>query len=337
MGIGRICFVSIILTILIAVPVFSEEFNLTFMDASTKQRLSDIFLTISYDNKEISEFVGLAPLLIDLQRGAEITIAGENISTLGKDYYRKTIVGEDIIYLFQTGTIRGIVKDKLDNIVSYADLKFECSNNIGCVFPSKTDKFGSFNVDFAPVGKCKISAYYNNAIGFNEVQIEPGKIVDIEIKLDRSILSADAGYDWVKILLFTVLILILAVFVVVLIRRYKSKKAGLSKEVYRKQIKKEKLKKRAVEEVRKEKIEGVAGKRAEDIMKTLNENEKNVVNFLIENKNKAAQSSIRHALGIPRTTLSRIVESLERKNIIKVERLGKAVKIELTDWFLGKE
>jgi uncharacterized membrane protein len=69
----------------------------------------------------------------------------------------------------------------------------------------------------------------------------------------------------------------------------------------------------------------------------LNEKEKKIVNYLLENDNKGVQSCIRHETGIPRTSLSRCLKSLEIKKIIEVEKIGKAVKIKLTDWFLGKD
>jgi uncharacterized membrane protein len=72
-------------------------------------------------------------------------------------------------------------------------------------------------------------------------------------------------------------------------------------------------------------------------MPTLNAKEKEIVSFLELNKGKALQSQIRHHTGIPRTSLARIIKGLEDKNILQVRKEGKAVKIKLTDWFLGKE
>ena len=61
------------------------------------------------------------------------------------------------------------------------------------------------------------------------------------------------------------------------------------------------------------------------------------MNYLQLNKGEVNQAIIRHNTGIPRTSLSRIMSSLENKNIIKVRKEGKAVKVSLTDWFLEKD
>jgi len=74
----------------------------------------------------------------------------------------------------------------------------------------------------------------------------------------------------------------------------------------------------------------------EKVLATLNENEKNIVNYLLDHNNSSFQANIRHSLGIPRTTLARSIEQLQKKNIISVEKHGKSVKITLTDFFLSE-
>ena len=77
--------------------------------------------------------------------------------------------------------------------------------------------------------------------------------------------------------------------------------------------------------------------RKTDIMKTLNPREKNVVNFLLENKNHSSQNNIKNNLGIPKTTLIRLFQALEAKNIVSIERIGKMKKITLTSWFTSED
>ena len=69
-------------------------------------------------------------------------------------------------------------------------------------------------------------------------------------------------------------------------------------------------------------------------MKTLSENENNIIKFLFENNNIATQSKIRHNTRIPKSTLHRHISKLESKNIIKVQEFGKLKKAELTEFFL---
>ena len=98
------------------------------------------------------------------------------------------------------------------------------------------------------------------------------------------------------------------------------------------------FKKKEKEVSKKEEI----NKRAKDIIQTLNEKEKKVVKYLLEHeykgkKHQGIQSNIRRETGSPRTSLARAIESLKIKKIIEVEKIGKAIKLKLTDWFLGKD
>ena len=58
--------------------------------------------------------------------------------------------------------------------------------------------------------------------------------------------------------------------------------------------------------------------------------------FLIDSKGHSTQAYIKNSLGIPKTSLVRIFETLEAKRIASVEMIGKMKKITLTDWFMGR-
>ena len=101
--------------------------------------------------------------------------------------------------------------------------------------------------------------------------------------------------------------------------------------------KKKPLTKEKVEENSKdieETSENNISKKTTAILETLNDKEKKVVNFLLENNYQQSQSKIRHATKIPRTSLSRVLQSLERKKIISIKKEGKLVDISLTSFFL---
>jgi uncharacterized membrane protein len=72
-------------------------------------------------------------------------------------------------------------------------------------------------------------------------------------------------------------------------------------------------------------------------METLNEREKKVVQFLLEEKGIATQAKIRNGTAIPKTSLVRVFQSLETKKVVSIEKIGKMKKITVTDWFMGKE
>lgn len=298
----------------------TDNINITIKDAYTKEPITDVFLVINYEDIELNKFVGPGVFSVDLIPQANTVIKGDILNTFGKDYYLRTNTFSNILYLFPSATLSGMVKDNLDNVVGYADLKFECSNDVGYVFPEKTDKFGSFSVEYAPAGQCKIYAYYKNAVGMQEITLERGALVDTEIKLDKSIVSEEKptifNFTFLIIIFVLVFIIVLAVILKSSLKQYKRKQTKINVEA--------------------DKSSNNVGKRAEDIIRTLNEKEKEIVEFIIENNNITVQSKIRHALKIPRTSLSRILASLEKKKIIECEKHGKAVKIKFTDWFLEK-
>ncbi|MBD3313347.1 hypothetical protein GF345_02805 [Candidatus Woesearchaeota archaeon] len=311
-------FMIYLLVLLFLFPsVLSADYSITLKDVNTKDTIKDLFLLIEHDGNDTNKFVGTGSFDLEIPERSRVTLKGDNISTLGKDYYRKTDIYQNtVVYMFPAGTMTGMVKDSLDNVVGSADLKFECSKDIGKEFPSQTDRFGSFTVEYAPTGMCRIYASYHDGMGFTETNIEHGSIADIEINLDRSIVSQRRGINWILVLSISLILLIAVVLLVIGLTVYFKREGKTESGHY---------------------TSDKSGRRSRDIIATLDDKEKKVTEFIMEHDNHTMQSRIRHALSIPRTTLSRVVTSLERKKIIEVEKQGKTVKIRLTNWFLGKE
>jgi regulatory protein YycI of two-component signal transduction system YycFG len=295
---------------------------LTLKDFNTNEDINNVAVYINLDEEDVDQYVSdILKLKLDDGRYKAV-IRVDDLSTPGNDYFKKTELAVEnnliqAVFLYPVGTVKGIVKDKLDNIVGNAELKFECSPNPEIDFPSKTDKFGGFYANFVPVGRCRIFAGYKDAIGFEEINVSRGSLEDIEINLDKSILVAKRN---IFIDIFAVLAIVLAIIFLAVYLKKKPARISEKKEV---------------------KKEGIS-KRSRDIMQTLNEKEKKIINYLIEHEYKGKkhvgiQSVIRRETGIPRTSLARIIKSLQIKKIIEVEKIGKAIKIKLTDWFIGKE
>jgi len=68
-----------------------------------------------------------------------------------------------------------------------------------------------------------------------------------------------------------------------------------------------------------------------NILKLLNQNEKKVVEKIIENKGSALQSEISRMEGMTKLKTHRAVKELERKGIIKLEQYGKTNRIILSE------
>ena len=71
-----------------------------------------------------------------------------------------------------------------------------------------------------------------------------------------------------------------------------------------------------------------------EIMNTLTETESKIVTVLVENK-RLTQKKVLFLTGLPKSTLSRTLRSLQRRNIIEIKRVGISNVIYLKDWFKG--
>ena len=70
------------------------------------------------------------------------------------------------------------------------------------------------------------------------------------------------------------------------------------------------------------------------VIDTLSDNEKAIINLLLRKGGSVTQADIRYETGIPKSSLSGIINVLKRKNIIKKREYGRTNVIELSDWFL---
>lgn len=310
----------------------SANVLLTLKDITNNSDISSAVVTIKIKGTTITQFVGSGDILRanlpDGSYGAEFFV--DDRLTDGKDFYGKDVLNVENslikgVYLHPVGSVRGMVKDSLGNVVGNAGLKFGCSGADIVNFPKSTDKFGSFFADYVPTGSCKILANYKDAVGFTNVIVEKGSLNDIEIKLDKSIIPPEQNYLWFIIITLIIILLVAAFF-------FREQIASLTK----KEKKLEKTERKEEEEIKELKAELKLGKRGRDIMETLKEKEKEIVELIVREKGKTTQSKIYNETGIPKASLFRYIQSLERRKVIEIRKIGKVKKIKLTDWFLGK-
>ncbi|MFH1439929.1 MAG: hypothetical protein ABIG89_05150 [Candidatus Woesearchaeota archaeon] len=325
------------------------EILIKLVDISDNQDIKDVILKYDINDIPFSAYTKDGELLLRLAKGNyKIKIEAQKKTTVAYDYYGETSLEikdnqTTSIYLYPVGFIRGIVKDNLDNIVPNAKLKFNCVSDVITQYPEKTDEFGFFKVEHAPVSSCKIFASYKDAVGVQEVVIQQGSLNEITINLDKSLLKDD-----IPINIFTIILLFIIIFLFIIAIGFIGFKAFKWK---RNQFKGNRHKKEDInagknseksKKVKKGRITDKTG-RMEAILVTLNKKEKAVIEHIlnskesIDNNYSVSQANIRHSTNIPRTSLSRVLQSLEAKKIINIEKHGKMVKISLTDFFLGNE
>ncbi|MFH1408446.1 MAG: carboxypeptidase regulatory-like domain-containing protein [Nanoarchaeota archaeon] len=237
-------------------------------------------------------------------------LTADLLETPGFDGYTTVMIttqDEQTITLFPVGSVRGTVTDRDGQLIADADIKAECQGSYGEAGSMKTDDYGSFIFNILPVGSCRFSARADQAVGFETVDITKGSLDQIELSFSR---SAALRNLWPY--LFIVLLALggWALFV------WSMRRAKNPVPVAEKPL-----------------SEGPS--RADDIVKTLREPEQEVVQTLLSSGNEATQAAVYHKTGIPKTTLSRCIQTLEAKQIISVKKIGKMKRLTLTPWFLG--
>jgi uncharacterized membrane protein len=73
------------------------------------------------------------------------------------------------------------------------------------------------------------------------------------------------------------------------------------------------------------------------VMETLTDREQAIVKALLKHNGEMTQSDLRYETEIPKSSLTGILRTLERRQIIKKKEWGRTNDIELLEWFLSKE
>ncbi len=319
--------------------VYAQEeqtIKITLKQAEGNKEVKDVLVSIvivekpSGAERTISSFIRNNPITLRLPKGEYLlAFKIDNLQTPGKDFYGEQEIllekqVEQEVIVFPVGSLKGVVYDNLNNLVSKAKLNIECSKAYGEKAPEETDKVGSFSMDYAPIGECTITATARNAAGRGKITVDKGASQNIEIRLDRAVISEE-GNGWMLFFIGIGVVILGAV--------------GWYGWNYWKKTKQVKPhhKPEEKEEVQRQPEIAIVSKRAQDIVNTLNEKENKVVAFLLKSDHQSTQAKIRYETAIPKTTLVRIFMSLQNKKVISIETIGKLKKIKLTDWFLGKE
>lgn len=348
----------LVLTSLSYSQTFYTDFFITVKDINSGEIITSIPVIMNWYKVDKGTTINLTKYLD--KRGTvtyrispgewKLQIYADNLSTPELDYLGENtyIITEDlvtrgeILYVSPIGSIEIVVSDNAGKLVAGADVDVKCKSFRET---AKTDRFGNYKADGLPTGDCKVSAAYNDLVGSSSIIVVQGGVNTAPVTLSKSIKTSWAAY--IYYIIGGLLVLIVASGLYLLLRRRMKKQIkeeiikGVKKSITRKEQKAAPKSAKGPEhkEVREkseEKKEGL-NPRARDIMKTLNDKEQKIVNFLVQSNGKSTQAGIRNETGIPKTTLARLFMSLEAKKVIRVETIGKLKKVEITDWFLGKD
>ncbi|MBI4980524.1 hypothetical protein HZC30_03140 [Candidatus Woesearchaeota archaeon] len=338
----KLCIIFVLTLLFFPLLTLAELPNTVFVlyDASTKEPVSEVLLKVDLNGESRQYYIEKGKdLILNLEQGDyDFKILANRVGTSGYDYYSSfSLAANDtpqlkVVYFYPAGSLYGTVKDPLDNVVSGAELNFECDEAFSVEEPKASDSFGSFSLDAVPAGKCQVSAAYGKSIGTASIEVTPGSKSEVEIKLDRSRIT---GKSWFKDNIFLIAGAVVILLVLgVLLYYFKGKLFGDDKskksEVYPLQKETSAKSESRTEETRSARF----GQRGQDLIKTLRDNEKKIVLFLAEQEKPVHLSLIHYKTGLSKGSLSRNIDSLESKNIIETHMEGKVRKIKLSEWFL---
>lgn len=329
----KFCAIFILSFLILPIVTEAELSNTVFVfyDASTKESVSEVLLDVELNGESKQYYIEKGKdLILNLeQKDYKIKILANRQGTSGYDYYTsfslETIDSSQIkvVYLYPVGSLYGTVKDSLDNVISGAELQFECGKDFSVEYPKTSDSFGAFSLNAVPVGKCQVSAMYGKSIGTGSVDVEKGSKSEVIIKLDHSRITGGVNYFWIAGI---ILILVLGLI-------YYFRKKIFPQESETHDIRQETA--LEIEHTIKH-LPVKLGQRGQDLLKTLRDNEQRIVLFLVEQEKPVHLSLIHYKTGLSKGSLSRNIDSLESKNIIETHMEGKVRKIKLSEWFLGE-
>lgn len=304
------------------------------IDAVTQQPIADSFVLMKLyapDNTLLEVNGATNDSIIDFSVPPgkyDVGFYIDTLSTPGRDYYANVNLNiedstaRDILVL-PIASLNGRVIYDSAIVATNAKVWFDCDKDFGIEYPPRTDSVGRFSVAYIPTGGCLIQAKLGNKYGSENVVLAKGEKEEIVLNLNQE-LSNSLSY------ILAGLVVLVIGLVIFFWRKKKPRAVKLETEDVQAAIKIMRMTdKETLKEIEKD-------KRIQDILSTLNKDERAVADFLIQHKFKASQPQIFKATLIPRTTIARQLISLEAKKILQSRKVRKIKEVELTDWFIGE-
>ena len=301
----KIYFILLILLLPLALADLEIEFtspdNINFNGYLVNLKFGDaVYKEVMDDNQ----------VVVPTDEMGVFTATLDSSNTQATDYWGTMTINTNKVnfLVYPTGYLKGKVLDINGNLVPYAELLIDCYSTTIYDYNRNADNIGFFTITNVPVGSCSMIASKNGLVGNAEFEVNKGEVVSIEIILGESVAKKSNLAVWIIVILLIVLTILISIRFI-LQRKPKTEA----------------------------KTEEKQSKQTLALMKTLSEKERKAVDFLLEKDNKVSQAKIRHATRIPRTSLTRVLQSLEKKKIVEIEKEGKMVSVRLTDFFLDKD
>jgi len=212
---------------------------------------------------------------------------------------------------------------------------------------ARFDDSGGFLFRALPIGTCVISASTQTSAGSSQVQVEQGKIANVQVSLSpKALVLPDIAQLAVAAVVAAALLYLLFAGK----KRTHAPEGGQATGMQgQKAPRKMKASTRAKSGHSTMPLSGAGsakakapaasprqallfdanGEKARAVLSTLSEREAGIVRLLMASGGKSKRSTMQHKLLIPKTSLLRNLRSLERKNIVRLEPFGRNLVAEL--------
>jgi uncharacterized membrane protein len=210
------------------------------------------------------------------------------------------------------GDISGTLFYQNGSVASGVAVEMSCSG--GARMETSTSEAGSFSFSKVPEGKCLLSSKYGEESAQLEASIARGDFKRVDLVLAKP--------D--KALLFAIVAAILLA-VAIALYIFRGKGGAGSKEARQKK-----------EKMPPAKPVDVPDRRQSDLLATLDAKEKSIVEYVQHHAPASVRvSRMRRDLLIPKTSLTRTLAALERKQFLKIEKIGSRQFAVLHDFYRG--
>ncbi|MCF7871932.1 hypothetical protein K9L97_02755 [Candidatus Woesearchaeota archaeon] len=313
-----VVFLFVFCSFLVSAENVDVRFYFDVFEGSVDFSNGSLYYLVDVDNGSLEGFVSLdseGSVLLSVPVGVHsVLFAFDDFSSDGFDFFAESqfvFDGSDsefLLYFLPVGSLELEFVDLSGRQVSDVLVKVDCRRPYGLQGYFSSDDFGLVSVDFLPLGRCVARFAFEDFVDSSEFSVVEGDLLSlvVEVPVDRG------GFSFIYFVFVGIVVFAVLVFLVV---RYGTKR-DLSESVV---------------------VSGNSSR--EDILKVLSVKERLVVNFLVDSIGSEAgfvsQADIVHGAGIAKTSLMRVLDGLESKKIVLVEKFGKSKRIYLTKWFLS--
>jgi uncharacterized membrane protein len=286
----------------------------------------DTFLQVNYKTAEGSDY---ETMLVVKEKGEATLYSSSEISSISLLYDDPATPAPDglwngkvdgksatpiLIKLQPIADIAGILTDSDGMPASNAVVELTCPD--GANMNATTSSSGAFSFTHARAGECLIAAQANGQAIAENLNLSAGEFKRLDLQLKKP-------FPVGTLLLAGAVIAILLIGIWLTFRKHKHSPVTASH-----------LSKKPKNKAKPEQQHSIPTQRQADLIATLNDKEKLIMEFVMKQAPSAVRvSKIRRELLIPKTSLTRTLQALERKQFLQLKKDGSRLCVQLHDFF----